>query len=647
MFRLFTKSRQTLYKWLLGAFLGVMAIGMVITLAPIGGGDTSQVQANVLATIGSTQVTTDDLQRMVQSQLRNSPAALNPKYVSSVATSALDEMVIERAMGIEAQRLGIQVTPQELAQALQTIPWLYNNGKFIGVEAYQNQIQETTGLTVPQFESQLRQRMLLDKVRSIVTDGVTVTPAEVHDEFVKRNAKAKIDYVTFDSSQFMSKVEVTPAALEDYFKKNAAAYKVPEERRVNYVLIAPDRVRAQLKLDDTTLHQYYAQHLSTYRVPERVKCVHILFMTTGKSPTEVTTIENTAKQVLAQVKSGADFGELAKKYSQDPGSAQKGGELGWVVRGQTVKEFENAAFSMKPGQVSDLVKTIYGFHIIKVEDKQNAHLQTFDEVKNQISTDLERQQTASAEQALAQQVENELKANPKEDMAAAASKFGLEAQETPLFKYNDVLPDFGSSESFSNLAFQLHVHEAGEPIAVPKGLAVIQCAEIVPEHIATLDEVRASVEQAYRRDQSLTLAADKAKEFAAKAKSGGDFKQLAKAAGVEVKESQDFTRQDSVGSIPGSQLPAAFTLEPGQTGDPVSIGQALTVVFRVVSHTPANEADFASQQSQIAEELLERKRMVAFEIYQQNLKEQMLRSGELKMNDAALKQFLAQYQNRS
>jgi peptidyl-prolyl cis-trans isomerase D len=648
MFRLFTKSRQTLYKWLLGAFLGVMAIGMVITLAPIGGGDTSQVQANVLATIGGGQVTTDDLQRMIQSQMRNSPAATNAKYVSMIASSALDEMVIERAMGIEAQRLGIQVTPQELAQALQTIPWLYNNGKFIGVEAYQNQIQQSTGLTVPQFEAQLRQRMLLDKIRSIVTDGVTVTPAEVHEEFVRRNTKAKIDYVTFDSAQFVSKVDVTPAALEDYFKKNATTYKVPEERRVNYALITPDRVRAQLKLDDTTLRQYYAQHLSTYRVPERVKCAHILFMTTGKSPTEVTTIENTARQVLAQIKSGADFGELAKKYSGDPGSAQKGGELGWVVRGQTVKEFENAAFSLKPGEVSDLVKTIYGFHIIKVEDKQNAHLQTFDEVKNQIGVDLERQQTTSAEQALAQQVQNELKANPKEDMATAAPKFGLEAQQTPLFKYNDVLPDFGSSESFSNLSFQLRVNEVGEPIAVPKGLAVIQCAAVVPEHIPTLDEVRARVEQDYRRDQSLTLAADKAKEFAAKAKSGGDLKQLAKAEGLEVKESQDFTRQDSVGnSIPGSALAAAFTLDPGQTSDPVTIGPALTVVFRVISHTPATEADFAAQQSQIAEELLERKRMVAFEIYQQNLKEQMLRSGELKMNDAALKQFLSQYQNRS
>lgn len=648
MFRLFSKSRQTLYKWLLGAFLGVMAIGMVITLAPIGGGDTSQVQANVLATIGGGQITTDDLQRMIQAQLRNSPVATNAKYVATVANSALDEMVIERAMGIEARRLGVDVTPQELAQALQTIPWLYNNGKFIGVEAYQNQIEQTTGLTVAQFEAQLRQRMLLDKVRSIVTDGVTVAPAEVHEEFVKRNAKAKIDYVTFESSQYVSKVNVTSAALEDYFKKNAATYKVPEERRVNYVLITPDRVQAQLKLDDTTLRQYYAQHLSTYRVPDRVKCAHILFMTTGKTPAEVTTIENTARQVLAQVKAGADFGELAKKYSQDPGSAQKGGELGWVVRGQTVKEFENAAFSMKPGQVSDLVKALYGFHIIKVEDKQSAHLQTFDEVKDQIRQVLDRQQTTDAEQALAQRVENELKSNPKEEMAAAAPKFGLQAQETPLFKYNDVLPDFGTSESFANLAFQLRVHEAGDPIAVPKGLAVIQCAEIASEHVPTLDEVRAPVEQAYRQEQSVILAADAAKQFSAKAKSGGDLKQLAKTAGLDAKESQDFTRQDSVGnSIPGSELAAAFTLAPGQTGDPVSIGPALSVVFRVISHTPADESQFASQQAQIAEELLERKRMVAFEIYQQNLKQQMMGSGELKMNDAALKQFLSQYQNRS
>ncbi len=563
MFRLFSKSRRTVYKWILAAFLSVMAVGMVITLTPLGGGDTTQMEANVLASVDGANITTQDLRQSIDSQLGNVPLAYRSQFVPRIAQGALDQMVLQRAMIKQAQKLGLEITVQEMLQALQGIPGFYENGKFIGMDAYQDRLQ-AQGLTVGKFEAQLRQELLFDKVRSVITDGVVVTPAEVHEEFVKRNAKAKM--------------------------------------------------------------------------PDRVKVAHILFKTTGKNPAEVSTIEKTAQDVLAQVKSGADFAALAKQHSEDT-SAQSGGEIGWIVRKQTVKEFEDAAFSMKPGEVR-LVKTIYGVHIIKVEDKQNAHLQSFDEVKDAIRGELEKQKLAAAEESLADRFEREVKA--KKDFQAAAREIGLDVRETPLFKYNQSVPDFGNSEAFQSLAFQLAQGDVGQPISVPKGLAVIQVAEVVPEHVPALDEVRARVEQDYRAEQSKVLASEKAKEFAAAVRSG-DFKKIAKTEHLDVKESKDFTQQDSVSeTIPASAVAAAFTLAPGQTSDPVTAGTN-SVVFHVLSHTPPSEADFASQQSQIAEEVLGRKREVAFEIYQQNLKQWLLQSKELKMNDAAMKQFLASY----
>ncbi len=637
MFRLFSKSRRTVYKWMLAAFLSVMAVGMVITLTPLGGGDTTQMEANVLASVDGANITTQDLRQSIDSQLGNVPAAYRSQFVPRIAQGALDQMVLQRAMIRQAQKLGLEITAQEMLQALQGIPGFYENGKFIGMDAYQDRLQ-AQGLTVGKFEAQLRQELLFDKVRSVITDGVVVTPAEVHEEFVKRNAKAKIEYVVFDPSQFLKSVEVTPAALDAFFKKNPERYKAPAERRVRYVLVDPDRVRSEVKIDEAALRQYYGRHLSDYRVPDRVKVAHILFKTTGKNPAEVSTIEKTAQDVLAQVKSGADFAALAKQHSEDT-SAQSGGEIGWIVRKQTVQEFEDAAFSMKPGEVR-LVKTIYGVHIIKVEDKQNAHLQSFDEVKDAIRGELEKQKLAAAAESLADRFEREVKA--KKDFQAAAREIGLDVRETPLFKYNQSVPDFGNSEAFQSLAFQLPQGDVGQPISVPKGLAVIQVAEVVPEHVPALDEVRARVEQDYRAEQSKVLASEKAKEFAAAARSG-DFKKIAKTERLDVKESKDFTQQDSVSeTIPASAVAAAFTLAPGQTSDPVTAGTN-SVVFHVLSHTPPSEADFAAQQGQIAEELLGRKREVAFEIYQQNLKQWLLQSKELKMNDAAMKQFLASY----
>ena len=296
---------------------------------------------------------------------------------------------------------------------------------------------------------------------------------------------------------------------------------------------------------------------------------------------------------------------------------------------------------MKPGQVSDLIKTTYGFHIVRVLDKQAAHLQTFEEVKNQIGEQLEKQRLADAQQVLASKLEREFQQNPKE-FAALAVKQGLEVKETPLFRFNQAVTDFGTSEGFHNLAFQLSEGAIGT-VSVPKGMAIIQVIQIVPEHAPKLDEVHAAVEQDFRAAQSQVLATHKAQEFAAKAKAG-DFKKVAQSLGLTVKESKDLTQQEYIEGVgPGSSLAAAFTLPEGQASDAVSAGNN-HVVFRVLARTAADEAGLGAQQDQIAEELLERKRGLAWELYQQSLKDRLKASGELKINEAAMKSFLAGYQ---
>ncbi len=643
MYRFFRRNREAVKKYLLIFFLSIVSIGMVITLAPIPTGDTSRTESNVLASMGGANITTADLQRTIQARFRNSPQANQARMIPMVAGSLLDEMIFQRALIAQARKMGIEVSDQELGQTLQSIPWLMQNGSFIGMDRYQDVIYQQTGMSVQEFEAELRNRLLQDKIRSVVTDGVEVPPQEVLLEFQRRNAKAKIEYVLFDPSQFIKTVEVSPGALEAYFKKDPERYKVGEQRKVRYVLIDPDHVKEQVRVTDEEARQYYTQHLSDYRISDRVKVAHILFKTTGKNPAEIAAIEKKAHNILNQIKAGADFGELAKNNSEDT-TASNGGELGWLVRGQTVKEFEDTAFSMKAGQVSDLVKTVYGIHILKVEDKQTAHLQSFDEVKGSILAELEKQKVADAQEKLADGLLSQLRVKP-DAFEDVTRKAGLESKLSPLFKYGQPVADLGNGDAFENLAFQLHKGEVGTPISVPKGQAIIQLADIVPEHAPTLEEVRARVEEDYRAEQSKVLAADKAKQFAAQVKTG-DFAKLAKADGLTAKESKDFAQQDFVEGVgSGSQLSAAFTLQVGQTSDVISLGEN-SVVFRVVSHTPANDADLAQQRDRITEELLDRKRSLAFELYHQNLKLQLVQTGELKLNATALQQFIALYRNK-
>jgi peptidyl-prolyl cis-trans isomerase D len=643
MFALFKKNKEAVKKWMLIFFLGIVSLSMVVVMAPLPSGDTSRPDSNVLASIGGSTITSTQLDQTIRDRMKNSPMGFDQRMIPMLAPAALDQMVIDQLLIQQAGKMGVEVSDGEVLKTFQSIPWLYPEGNFVGADHAAELVAENTGKSLAQFESMLRDSLLEEKVRSIVTDGVQVTPAEVLTQFRHRNTKAKIDYVLVDPSQFIKDVKVTPEALEAFFKKDPAHYKLPEQRQVRYVVIDPDQVRAQVKVSEAELREAYAQHLSDYRVPDRVKVAHILFKTTGKTPAEVATIEKTAADVLNQVRAGGDFGDLAKKFSEDT-SAQAGGELGWLVHGQTVANFDSTAFSLKPGEVSGLVKTEYGIHIIKVEDKQVAHLQTFDEVKNSISADLEKQRVADAQERLASSLGIQLKANPQQ-FEDIVRKAGLIPLQTPLFKYNQPVPDLGKTDAFENLAFQLRLNEVGTPITVPRGEAIIQLAQIVPEHIPTVDEVRAQVEEDYRHEQSITLAQDKARKLADLAKTQ-DFDKAAKSLGLTPKQSNDFSENEYVEGVgSGSQLSGAFTLNPGQVSGVISVG-ANQVLFKVVSHTPANEADFAAQRDQIREELLDQKRDLQFEIYRQNLKEQFIRSGQLKINDAGMKQFLASYRTQ-
>jgi peptidyl-prolyl cis-trans isomerase D len=634
-----THTKTKVYKFALIFFFGIMALGMVITLAPLPDFSSLEAQPNVLAEIGGENITTEQLDKSVRNQMQNATGRFVPQLAVVYAPQVLDNMIMRRALAIQAKKLGLQVTDEELLKAVQSVPSLYPNGKFVG----EQQFQMMTGMTVSQFMSEERQSLLVQKMKSLATDGLTVTPEEVHAQYVASNAKAKIEYVVFDPSQFMKAVEVTPKALEDFYKKAPDKYRVQEQRKVRYVLITPDRLRQEVKVTDEDLHHYYSQHLSDYRVPDRVHLERILFKTSGKSPDEITALEKKAQDVLAQIKSGKSFEDLARQDSEDP-NASKGGDAGWIQRGQMESQLESVAFSLSPGQTSGVVKTDYGIEIIKVVDKQTAHLETLDEVKEQIRASLEKQRLADVQQNFAESLDQKLKTDPAH-FADIAKGAGLEVQETPFFGYRQVVPDFGNSQSFADLAFQLRPTEVGQAFSVPKGTAIIQLVEIVPAHVQTLDQVRAMVEEDYRAAQSKVLASQKAAEFAQKA-AAGDFKGVAKAMGLTVKESGDFTAEGSVEGLgPASSLSDAFKLDPGKTSGVETAGTN-DVVFQVVSHTPANEAEFAAQKEQIAQQLLDQKQELAFELYTKDLKQQLIKSGDLKMNDAGMKTFLAGYRNQ-
>ncbi len=366
---------------MLGVIVGLLGVGMLLYLVP-GQGTDSVAAADVVAAVDNQSITVTDVRAQLARIERSGaiPAALEPLYAQQV----LNELVFQKELALEAKRLGISVSDQERADRIrQLIPTAFVGGAFVGNDQYATQVAATSGMDVPEFEDLIGQGLLEEKFRQLVTDGMTVSPAEVEREFHRRDDKIKITYVVIKPDDLESKVEASDADLSAYFDQNKARYNVPERRVVQYAFLDLEQLRLHANISQDEIRSYYDQHIDSYKLPDRAHVAHILFKTVGKTDAEAEEIRKKAEDVLKKAKGGANFGDLAKQYSEDT-TKDKGGDLDWIVRGQTVPEFEQAAFTLPTGSISDLVKTQYGFHIIKVIDRQAARTQTMDEVYPQI-----------------------------------------------------------------------------------------------------------------------------------------------------------------------------------------------------------------------------------------------------------------------
>jgi peptidyl-prolyl cis-trans isomerase D len=504
-------------------------------------------------------------------------------------------------------------------------------GTFVGNDQYAAQVEAASGMGVPEFEDLVGQGLLEEKFRELVTDGMTVSPAEVQQEFRRRNDKIKISYVVFKPEDLQSKIEASDADLSAYFEKNKARYNVPERRVVQYAFLDLEQLRLHANISQDQIRAYYNDHIDRYKQPDRAHVAHILFKTVGKTDAESEEIRKKAEDVLKKAKSGANFGELAKQYSEDT-SKDKGGDLDWIVRGQTVPEFEQAAFTSPIGSVSDLVKTQYGFHIVKVLDRQAARTQTMDEVFPQILGTLQEDQAQRAAEDLSGQISAEIRRSGRVSIDDLAKKFNLKLGLTPPLEANQPIPEVGNSPELAETVFRLRPGDDSSPIHTDKGYVVISVKEDQPAHPAALSEVHDRVLADYRHEKATDLAKTRAEELAKRAKSGEDLTKAAKALGMEAKTSDLFSRTGSVSDLGGAaQLGPAFGLSAGQTSDAVSLG-ANWAVYKVLDRQDANPADMAKQQQDIQQQLLDARRTMAFEAFRKSLDNSMRQGGKLKMN---------------
>jgi peptidyl-prolyl cis-trans isomerase D len=620
----------------MSAILAIVAITMVVTLIPgIFDSLTNTAGRGIYARVAGHDVSTAEVDKLANQMARQQK--LPPEFAQFVKPQAANQLITKYALLSEAHRLGLQSTDEEVRNFLHQGQFgeaLFPSGNFIGQQNYENFVSQNFHLGVADFENLVKEQLVLGKLIAMVQGDITVPEADVKADYIKQNRKVKFAYAVLTTDDLMKQVKVNDTELQAYFDKHKQEYvnSIPATRKAQYIAINGSTLPGG-KVTDADIKQYYDQHADDYKMPERVHVRHILIKTppAGGDQKAKDAAKAKAEDILKQLKSGGNFEELAKKNSDDPGSATKGGELPPFQHGAMVPEFEQAAFGLQSkGQLTGLVKSQYGFHIIQLIDKEPAHTKSLEEVKSEIEPILKQQKEGKAADELARTVEAQA---TTEGLDKAAAARDLKVQTSDYFKNGDSLPGIGQAPDFMEKAFSTKPKSPPVIARIPNGYAVLQVTDEQAARTPGFDEIKDKVADAFRKEQADSMLQRKTQELAERAKALHDLKKAATEEGAQYKLSDFVTAQSQVPELGAMSGPAsvAFDLGKDQISGPIYADRNGAVLTILDQQEPSAE-EFAKSKDVARERTLEQKRSQSFQLYATDLVAAMRKDGRIKDN---------------
>jgi peptidyl-prolyl cis-trans isomerase D len=518
--------------------------------------------------------------------------------------AAVNQLVQRELIGREAARMGLRVTDEDVRVVLEHNPAYQEEGKF-NPRKYERAIREETGLTTGEFEAQVRDYILMDKVAAVVGGAARVSVAEARAKFNEENEKVRVEYAFLPAAPAAGAAPPGPGELEAYYRAHADRYHVGARARVKYCLVSLAEVRKKIKLTDAQVKEYYERHKSDHFNAGEIHVRHLLVAVPPGSPEaawEQARVK--AAAAAARVRAGEDFAAVAAEVSDDPASGRNGGDLGWAARGRFDPDFEAVAFALKEGELSDPVKTVYGYHIIRREPDVPPFATESAAIRQMLTERAADEQTRTIAFGLRDRL---IKAKGKADFDAEAKALNLKPTSPPPFEAAAVVEGLGYQRQLAEEAFTLDAGAVGSvvPVAdfdpasrsfIMRGYVVYQLVGTLGPGAAPYDFVKADVAADYARDKALDAAAPGARAVYDAARKNGDLKAAAAAAKGSYAVTGDFTRRTPPLAV-GSEyafVDAAFRAPAGTVAGPVRTARGYYIV-KVAAKTPADPALFATQ----------------------------------------------------
>jgi peptidyl-prolyl cis-trans isomerase D len=589
--------------------LGLVCLAFVIFYIPdfLRGTGADAASTDTVAIVEGQPIKAEEFRRTYQTQLQAYRSAYGSNMSEQllkqlgVDQQILQQMVDERAALTEAERLNVRVSDEEVRARILAIPSFQENGAFIGEQRYRELLQmQNPPISTTEFEEGMRRSLVVEKLRAAVTEWLSISDKEVEQEYRRRNEKVKLDVVTFLTDSFKPDVTASDAEGSSYFEAHKDSFKIPEKRKIRYLLVDVDAIRAKIVVSQADIEHAYNENINQYETPEQIRASHILLKTEGKDDAEV---KARAEALLKQAKAGADFAELAKKNSEDEGTAPNGGDLDFFGRGKMVPEFDQTAFGLKPGEISDLVKTQFGYHIIKLVDKKEGTTRSLADVRQQLTDQIAFERAQAQASDLAQSIQKQISKPADLDTAAAAQ--GLKVQESEFFARDEPILALGGSPEVAGRVFGMNQGTVSGPISTNRGFVFLTVVDKRDPYIPKLDEVKDRVRDDVLKQKAREFGHQKAVQLAASVKNARDFEKAVKAGGFSSQTTELLTRESPIPGLGMSPevIDAAFKLPKDAVSDPIST-EGGTAIVKVLEKQEVTDTEIAANKDRFRGELL-------------------------------------------
>lgn len=607
MLKVFRDNLKNL-AWILWVIIAIFVLAIA---ADFGAKSQGRGRADTVAKVGSETVTQEEFKRafehMTEMYRQIYGGQLPPGLDKQLYQQTLSQMVVQKTLLLEARRLGLSVTDAELRDRILAIPdFKDEQGRFKGEAAYTSLLQ-SNHIAVADFEAQLRDELLMKKLNDALAANLYVSEDEIQHAYRDQVERAKIRYIQVPRVRFSLQTSASPAEVAAYYQAHKQEFSLPEQRDIAYLLVNGYQLADQVKVTDQDLQSYYDAHKAEYSQEEQVKARHILVMVNDQR--NDAQAQARVAEARAKLAGGADFAAVAREYSDDTASKDKGGDLGYFGRNKMVKEFEDAAFSAQPGKLVGPVKSSFGYHLIEVTDKRPAGQQPFDAVKEQLRARLTAERSRDLADSKAKDLANRLSAKKPADASAlktlAAQNPGVTFAEA---KVGAADPVPGVGMGLSTPAFALKKGEVSQAIQLPQGWGIVYVKDVIPAHAPELKEVEQKVRTAvinHKLQQMTMQALEDAKRQLAQGKT---LDQVATELGLQARETPEFGGQAAVPGIGYNPelTRAVMALQTGQVGGPIADAQG-GLLFQVTDRKGWDPKQYAANREQIRSTLLQQK----------------------------------------